>query len=442
MSAPLRASKADLGDGGRRTFSVSRGLEYFTESELQLQVGHGRAAWPTAIMKELIDNSLDACESAGIAPHVDVTVGLTGFSVRDNGPGISASTIKRSLDYMVRVSDKLGYVSPTRGRLGNALKVIWAAPFVATGEGRITVTSHGERHDIRVAVDEIEQVPAIEHRVVPEPDARGTEFTVHWPDLAGLLDPIRPPDSYKTAPSALELVEAFSACNPHASFTLDGETLPATDPGWQHWTGAERLVAEWYTPETFRELVRNYVASERYGAEPITVRAFVATFRGLSSTVKQKHVTAGFKRDYLHDLVVDGSLDSHAIETLLTRMQEASRAPKPSKLGALGREHITRWLIEQAGVAEGSIKYRKKAGTDGHFPYIIEIGFGIAENHRASRRIVTGLNWSPTLDVPAREIHDVLQEMRVDRHDPVVVFIHMSKPSWRYTGRGKERVEL
>ena len=40
------------------------------------------------------------------------------------------TTLERSLDYLVRVSDKAHYVSPSRGQLGNALKCVWAAPYV------------------------------------------------------------------------------------------------------------------------------------------------------------------------------------------------------------------------------------------------------------------------------------------------------------------------
>ena len=92
----------------------------------------------------------------------------------------TANTIEGSLDYLARVSDKLGYVAPTRGRLGNALKVVWAAPFVATGEGHITVRSQGERHEIRVAVDEIEQAPAIDHQTMPDPTAMSDRIR-RWP---------------------------------------------------------------------------------------------------------------------------------------------------------------------------------------------------------------------------------------------------------------------
>ena len=50
----------------RTTFETNRELEFFSEKELSMQIGHGRDLWPVALTKELIDNALDACETAGI----------------------------------------------------------------------------------------------------------------------------------------------------------------------------------------------------------------------------------------------------------------------------------------------------------------------------------------------------------------------------------------
>ena len=427
----------------RAVFRVSRALEYFTESELQMQIGAGRETWPAAILKELVDNALDAAETAGVVPMIEVEIDGGGFSVRDNGPGIPAQTVQGSLDYDIRVSDKLGYVTPTRGRLGNALKVIWAAPFVATGTSHVVIRSQGDRHEVRVGVDAIEQKPVIDHEVTTVEEQKGTEIRVHWPDSARLLTDPKIDVSYKTdPPTAQELVEAFAAFNPHATFRMNGDEVPATVQGWRKWLPSNPLVAHWYGPDTFRDLVAHYIASERYGADPCTVRAFVASFRGLTSTVKQKAVTEGFKRDYLHELAVDGDLDHEALHTLLDRMKQNSRPPKPVALGVIGKEHLTGWMLNRANVAESSIKYRKKVGLQDDMPYVIELAFGVSNDDNAARRIVTGLNWSPTLDVPAREIQEVIQEMRVEPHDPVVVVVHMARPYWRYTGTGKERVEL
>ena len=145
----------------RATFATSRELEFFTEKELSMQIGQDRDWWPIALLKELVDNALDACETAGVSPEVEVLLEADALSVTDNGPGIPAATLERSLDYLVRVSDKAYYVSPTRGQLGNALKCIWAAPYVDTGEeGRIEVFAGGQRHEVTVTLNRIAQRPA------------------------------------------------------------------------------------------------------------------------------------------------------------------------------------------------------------------------------------------------------------------------------------------
>ena len=46
----------------RQTFRTSRLLEYFSQKELTLQTGHEPDRWPEVVVKELIDNSLDACD--------------------------------------------------------------------------------------------------------------------------------------------------------------------------------------------------------------------------------------------------------------------------------------------------------------------------------------------------------------------------------------------
>jgi hypothetical protein len=59
----------------RTTFRISREMEYFTEKELTMQIGHSQATWPLALVKELIDNALDACETAEMPPVIEVAFG-------------------------------------------------------------------------------------------------------------------------------------------------------------------------------------------------------------------------------------------------------------------------------------------------------------------------------------------------------------------------------
>jgi hypothetical protein len=56
----------------RTAFTMSRALEFFTEKELAMQLGFPPHQWHVAILKELLDNAFDACESAGVAPDITV----------------------------------------------------------------------------------------------------------------------------------------------------------------------------------------------------------------------------------------------------------------------------------------------------------------------------------------------------------------------------------
>jgi len=71
----------------RTTFSTSRLIEFTSKKELIAQTGHRTEAWPLVIAKELVDNALDACEEAGLAPAIGITVADCKIQIDDNGPG-------------------------------------------------------------------------------------------------------------------------------------------------------------------------------------------------------------------------------------------------------------------------------------------------------------------------------------------------------------------
>jgi hypothetical protein len=120
----------------RVAFRVSRLMEFCTKRELQNQTGHSIYEWPLVVLKELMDNALDACEEAEVAPTISIAVEESGcISIRDNAGGIDTQTIKSILDYSIRVSSREAYVSPTRGAQGNALKTILAMGYVLDREG-------------------------------------------------------------------------------------------------------------------------------------------------------------------------------------------------------------------------------------------------------------------------------------------------------------------
>ncbi len=88
-SRPARRSTAEDMAKSQRDISVS---EFFAKNKHLLGFDNPRKALLTTV-KEAVDNSLDACEEAGILPvlwvQIDVTQpGRFRISVQDNGPGI------------------------------------------------------------------------------------------------------------------------------------------------------------------------------------------------------------------------------------------------------------------------------------------------------------------------------------------------------------------
>lgn len=79
--------------GARHALSFRRDLEFVQASELTKRMGAGPELWPRAIVKELVDNALDACEEAGAAPQITVRIEACAIEVRDNGPGITPDVV-------------------------------------------------------------------------------------------------------------------------------------------------------------------------------------------------------------------------------------------------------------------------------------------------------------------------------------------------------------
>ncbi len=429
----------------REVFRTSRELEYFTQKELTLQTGHEPERWSEVILKELIDNGLDACEEAGQLPDIHVRVTDDSIMVEDNGPGLPAGAVQSALDYSVRASSKDAYISPTRGAQGNALKTIFAIPYVLSGEaGIVTIDTPHASHHISVSTDRIAQEPRIEHTAAAPVVKIGTSVTV-W--------------ARSQAPAAasrfLQMVEDYSLLNPHATFEFeaDGAThrFERTADAILKWKASEPTDAHWYTPEQLRNLIAAYLNLEQRGGRARTVRDFITEFRGLSSTAKQKTILGhlGLSNVPLRDFVKGGDVDMQAVTDLLAQMRVHSKSVKPALLGVIGREHFERWFAERK-VALQTFKYNRVFCQDKSArPAVLEIATAVREvDDGQGLRLVTGVNFSPTLVDPFRALGNygvglqgILRQLYFESIDPVTLVCHLTCPHLNYTDRGKSSLE-
>jgi hypothetical protein len=392
---------------GRTLFSTDRAAEYFTVSELQSQTGQPRERFAAVILKELVDNALDAAETAGVAPEIVIKVERTESELRvavgDNGPGIAPATVGRILDFTTRTSDKAVYRAPTRGAQGNAVKTVLGIPVALGGTAPVTIASQHVRHQIHAGID-----PAGHVRIGYDTDScstePGTRVTVVLPNAGQILDPVT-------------WARGFSLFNPHALVNIaisktdlsDDEhayhDLPETDesyhptagfPGrWRKFLPTDLTSAHWYDRDGFQRLVFSHIAATAQGGQDRLLRDFVREFRGLSGSAKAKAVCA-----HLPTIrrLSDFASDEAAVAVLLETMQREASAPRPSVLGRIGRDHFRHQFTRWYGLPDAErFWYRNVEGEVEGIPFIVEVALAETAVPAAPQ---WGINFSPTFDDP------------------------------------------
>src|SRR5215213_6159936 len=213
----------------RTTFKHSRAAQYVDARQLQAMTGQPKRKFAAVVVKELMDNALDACETAGVPPEVGLVVASTTetdsfdkITVTDNGLGIPPETVRGALDFNVLVSDKAAYRSPTRGAQGNALKTVFGIPPALGSLEPVVIEARGVMHEVRVWKDPAGEL-LVQCDDTDTPARPGTSITVSVPAQGQEgFDP----EGW---------ARAFALLNPHASVKIREFLTDATmvNRGWR-----------------------------------------------------------------------------------------------------------------------------------------------------------------------------------------------------------------
>ena len=448
----------------RVAFKVSRLMEFCSERELQNQTGHSIADWPLVVGKELVDNALDACEEAEVAPEITINVDPGSIIIRDNAGGIDTETIKSILDYSIRVSSREAYVSPTRGAQGNALKTILAMGYVldrkigsdADAAGVTIIETRGVRHQIEFRVDHINNQPKILHTTAESPVKVGTKLTIKWPEKPQLLELLKyVEDGFK------RLIESYAWFNPH--LTLRGVwfgdefiNVQATNPDWEKWRPRNPTSPHWYDKSRLQRYLAAHVARDRDLGRHRTVREFIAEFRGLSGTAVGRKILAevGCSHQSLAQFFGVDRVNREGIAKLLAAMRKYSKPVSPKHLGVIGVEHLRERFLAAGGNSE-TFQYQCRKGMNDGIPYVVEFAFGLHQSGLSkdgvgvSRKFVTGANWSAAISNPFRRfgstgegLESTLAKVRANAQQPVICALHLASAYIQYADRGKSSIIL
>jgi len=210
---PVRHATAEDMARQQREISVA---EFFTKNRHLLGFDNPRKALLTTI-KEGVDNSLDACEEAGVLPAVKVIIAPSKaedrfvVAIQDNGPGILKKQVPMIFAKLLYGS-KFHRLKMSRGQQGIGISAAGMYGQLTTGKP-ISITSKTarsqpdtKRNEPRIIVDE----------TVDWPVERGTEVQI---ELEAKFQ--------RGRQSVEEYLEQTAIANPHVSLefvTPDGET--------------------------------------------------------------------------------------------------------------------------------------------------------------------------------------------------------------------------
>src|SRR5688500_2248962 len=163
-SGPERRSTAQEMATRQRDISVS---EFFTKNRHLLGFDSPLKALLTAV-KEAVDNSLDACEEAGILPEIWVELVPTGTDqfrmvVEDNGPGIVSEQIGKVFGRLLYGS-KFHKLAQTRGQQGIGISAAGMYGQLTTGKPvriRSRTGKRADAHEFVMSIDTARNKPDV-----------------------------------------------------------------------------------------------------------------------------------------------------------------------------------------------------------------------------------------------------------------------------------------
>jgi DNA topoisomerase VI subunit B len=217
--AEPKADKKKRGISAERMSEMQRDIsisEFFTKNRHLLGFDNASRALLTSV-KEAVDNSLDACEEAGILPDVQVKIEQlqeTRFrmTVEDNGPGIVKAQVPKVFGKLLYGS-KFHRLRQSRGQQGIGISAAGMYGQLTTGKPVHVISKTGKgrpAYTCELTIDTKQNKPVV--------TGDGEDSSAHWAEKDhGTAVAIEMEGVYKGGKRSLdEWVQQVAFANPHA----------------------------------------------------------------------------------------------------------------------------------------------------------------------------------------------------------------------------------
>ena len=377
-----------------RMLKRSKALDVYSYDGLIKNVASRRLLY-VSVIKELIDNALDAKAQ---------TVNISLIEESDSLIlTISSDTtfFRRAISATFASFDSFTSTKfrklPTRGTLGNALKVVCGAPYAlaqkynqGTPAVLLTIRTPEGLHKILPPKNEGDSDPVLEFS--DEPTSPMTEIAIKLPYVAS--ESYAPPLSYTRD----FLIPEYFVFNPWVKFTqrIGKESVEYAPIAKARPYEVTRPSIHWFGIRDFTRLISELAENIPREGE-LSIRDFVSGFRGFSAPDSQRNILQSLGIGNIS--LVSLASDDEKIKNLYDEMKLKSAAPEPETLGHLGKDAISAALKQIFPGMSESVFYqcsRKSVEEGDHqIPYVIEAA--VARLDEPYLYQFYGLNNSPFL---------------------------------------------
>lgn len=190
--------------------------DFFKKNKQMLGLS-GKQRSLTTIIHELVTNSLDACEEAGILPEIEVKLAELGteyyeISVKDNGPGIPEDKVASALGKLL-AGTKFHRLVQTRGQQGIGVSGIILLSQMTTGKPTkvISGTSKGKTISLEISIDSKTNSPKVVNKHYLENKYRGLAIKCKFKEII-----------YKKGQNSVdEYLRRTAIANPHLTLSFE-----------------------------------------------------------------------------------------------------------------------------------------------------------------------------------------------------------------------------
>ena len=425
---------------------TNREFDFVSIDGLRKITGRPAHEWDVYIIKELVDNALDAEESRRTdlsKPTIEINVNAIYKTDRKMGTRQVEILVSSKAPFPFAQLPEL--FSPrtyctdkhlprrlTRGFLGNALKTILGIPYALHNVWQddwqpylrpVTITTDTERHSLYFDVDAQAKTVNFNHEIEPYKPKIHTNSTIVSVNLDFFLQ-----EEPRTFAELEWLAELFSLSNPHVTFswksTFDANEWNRTFEATEDWQGKVTgpIPSYWYPNKDFCSLIN--LAKQH--PEP----------NSLFPDLTQAEVSKLIESDYRQPSKL--------------RSQQTSN----SEPGSIGKKHCVRVFNEHC--LPDTVFYKKSSFIveAKNAPVVFECCLGRLKE--GERRLACSINFTPAygdpfirrfLVVPEQSfkrvqgLNGLLDAYELDNEHPLLLFIHLVSPYIEHCDFSKTEIE-